>query len=235
MTGLELLGGGAAEIAAGDGVTVQNVGGVMQIAVDSSVLRDTEIDPSILVGKTVGQWYMSSMGQPSTAPTLTEDRALYIPRILKAGTIDRMAIDVTAFTAGATVRLGLHASEGDKPDPTSGLLGECTDLGAGDGYPLNAGASNGIKTAQAAIVVPTDGLYWFVFCPQNAGTGVPGVRHALSGPFPLPLGTTAPAATASYQGVRHVSGVTGALPASPTISETSLDTANPLIRFRYSA
>ncbi len=159
------------------------------------------------------------VGNVSTVtPTLAT--AHYYPLVLgRSGAIDQLAFEVTTAALSSTVRLAIYNS-----DP---VTGKPTTVGLDAG--VTSATTTGVKTV-AAVFAFNPGIYWIAYASQG---GTPTLRSQQAVTTGLVYGTSS-AATSTAANVYTVASVSGAFPASPTVTATPVTTI-PIIQIRFSA
>jgi hypothetical protein len=169
-----------------------------------------------------GEYYWSSYGVAS-AQTLTQDQLVLTPVLLRAGTIDKIGLEVTTLQAASSIRLGVYTDDDGLP---ANLIAEST-------APADS-TSNGVKDQDITAVIPVNGVYWLAGCAQGAaGVAILGCDASIS-PVPVPLGTTATGGTA-VKCCRIKASVSGALPGAITGLNANAQASRFRWHFRYSA
>ncbi len=162
---------------------------------------------------TIGQlinsgWYSSPPGGAANVAYST-GAMTYIPIIIPAhgATIDRIGVEVTTGgTAGAVVRLGIY-------EPNAGGL-PATKL-------LDAGTIDSTSTGFKEVTISqalTPGLHWLAAVAQVAGCSLKGASSAQGGFGIGALAVSGSQAVTSVACGYYSTGITGALPASPTVN-----------------
>ena len=234
------------ELAAADVTELQLVttGGVTTATILAPIARTAAVNATNLnlailsayvnltTTKIVGQYYMMNQGSLTPAPVAaTLNSFKWYPKLMAAGTLDRMAIRVPTAEAAATVRLAIYGDNNGLPGT---LIAECDNtLGT---YPLDC-STTGVKEASITAVLPQNGKYWFGSVVQGASSALR-LMGTADGAIDLtvPLGTTLPGFSTVHT-LRHQSSVTGAAPANAaSMSVGGGDNSQPTaIAFRYSA
>lgn len=181
-------------------------------------------------GKVIGQFYgvqwAPKSGASNAAPVF---QAMYaVPMILKAGTLDRIAVNHFGATgaAGETERLGIYSDNG-KAYPGALLI---------DAGTVATDVAGAVKAATIAQAV-TDGIYWLVSVAQGGAASTAGIlfygsdQEAVS-----PLMPTQASLYQRYIAYRQT-GISGALPANFTATPDPVTAAVavPQLAVRYSA
>lgn len=166
-------------------------------------------DPLSLSGhRLISGYYFVPDGPRGTSGMIANQEWAVPVRIGKAGTLDRMGVDITiAGTAGTVIRLGIRASTADGRPGT--LL-------------LDAGtvAGDAVATPELTIsqYIPQPGVYWLSATPQVTGGTLPTIRGVVSNEAPVGSPTLAGALGASVTAGYSATGVTGALPGTYTVN-----------------
>ncbi len=167
-----------------------------------------------------GEYYWSSYGVAS-AQTLTQDQLVLIPVLLRAGTINKIGLEVTTLQAASSIRLGVYTDDDGLP---ANLIAESTAPADSTG--------TGVKDQDITAVIPVNGVYWLAACAQGAaGVAINGCDASIS-PVPVPLGTSAVGGVA-VKCSRIKASVSGALPGTITGLNANAQGSRVRWHFRY--
>jgi hypothetical protein len=191
----------------------------LSTALGVTTLGLTDVMARLPVQYRTGQYYYSSY-HGSATQALTLNSLWLAPVWLRAGTIDRLAINVMTAAASSSVRLCIADDDNGLPDTVLGQTGSLDT------------STTGAKEGTVSILIPKNGIYWMGAVLQGA-TGVAAASFNVGGIGALPLGTTLPDDGTTNTYTLAVSAVTGAIP-SP-ITGTSKSQGRVRLTFRYSA
>lgn len=189
----------------------------------SSLLED-----SLIAGKLSGAYYsIVHFGTVQTSSGLTQSRLYYLPILLRAGTIDRLAVRCVATAASNVARVGLYASDGTTLLPTGAALADQS---------LSLSAATGLVEATVSISIATTGRYYLGYAQQGGATATvsAAVSSSQHGPFDaIAHGARDILASSLGIGAWYEDSVTGALPTVGSLTEQAPSTNVPLVWVRY--
>jgi hypothetical protein len=143
-------------------------------------------------GNSIEAWYYANVGNGTAlttgAPSADTIRALPFVAPARGGTMDRIAINVTANVGGTSARIAVYSNTADDNLYPSVLLADSGVLST---------ASNGVKSSAITVALQAGALYWLA----HVGNGAPTLRCLAVGGVSPVLGTDNTLGTAPTAGL----------------------------------